>query len=268
MKIGRVLGSLMYRFIRERRTVALTNLKLAFPDITDAAREQLARESFSHLGMAVAETAWMWYRDKNDMSDMQCEGTEHMEKAIADGKGVILLQAHFTIIDTCTAIIAPHWPVSAVYDPPSNPMFASYLLYQRCRQLKTLIDNRSTRDMVRCLRRGEVVWFSPDQSVGASRGGIASEFFGQQVLTSSGTARIAKMTGATILPFIPTRHKNASAYTFQFCEPMVLDTDDITLATQQVNDVLESHVRGQPEHYLWTHRRFKPPTPQHTNPYA
>jgi len=268
MSSGRALGALMYLCLRKRRAVTLTNVQIAFPELDDTATEQLAREAFSHVGMATTETAWTWFRDAADMGEMQFEGTEHLEQARAQGKGVILLQAHFTVLEMCAAVVGPRWPISAVYDPPKNPLFAAYLLAQRYRHLQTLIDNRATRDMVRCLRRGEIVWFSPDQSVPAAHGGITTEYFGQPALSSSGTARIVKMTGATLIPFIPTRHENGARYTFKFCEPIVLRSDNVSLATQQVNDTLEAHVRAQPEQYLWAHKRFKPPTAEHNNPYA
>ena len=122
--------------------------------------------------------------------------------------------------------------------------------------------------MVRCLRRGEMVWYSPDQSVSVNHGGIVTQYFRQPALTTSGTARILKMTGATIIPFIPTRSEDGSGYTFKFGEPLTLDTSDPVLATQRVNDELEAHVRTQPEQYLWAHKRFKQPSKNHANPYA
>lgn len=268
MAVGRGLGSVMHRCLRSRRHVTLANLNIAFPDATQSARDELAQQAFRHLGMATAETAWSWYRSAEHMAEMQFEGVEHLEKALAQGKGVILLQAHFTVLELCAAVVGPRWPISAVYDPPKNPLFADYLHSQRSRHLQRLIDNRGTREMVRCLRRGEIVWFSPDQSVSTNHGGVVTEYFNYPALTSSGTARIVKMTGATLIPFVPTRHDNGARYTFRFGEPLSLQSDDVMQATQQVNDTLEAHVRSQPEQYLWAHKRFKPPSAEHANPYS
>jgi KDO2-lipid IV(A) lauroyltransferase len=218
--------------------------------------------------MATAETAWIWYRSANTMGRMEFIGQENVEKALAAGKGVILLQAHFTVLELCGAVVGARWPVSAVYDPPKNPLFDQYLLYQRSRHLKGLIDNRGIRDMVRCLRRGEIVWYSPDQTVSAEHGGIATHYFGQPALSTSGTARIVAMTGAAVIPFIPARHENGKRYTFTFKSPLTLDSSDAAATTQQVNDLLEAEVREQPEQYLWAHKRFKPPSPDLPNPYA
>lgn len=258
----------MYFGLRSRRKVTHTNLKLTFPELNDSEREALARRAFRHLGMATTETAWIWYRKVDDITNIELVGTEYVDAALDAGKGVILLQAHFTVLELCGAVVGGRWPVSAVYDTPKNPLFADYLFNQRSRHLAGLIDNRGIREMVRCLRRGEMVWYSPDQSVSVNHGGIVTQYFDQPALTTSGTARILKMTGATIIPFIPTRQEDGKGYTFTFGKPLELDTSDALLATQKVNDELEAHVRTQPEQYLWAHKRFKKPSEQYANPYT
>lgn len=268
MRVGRGLGTLMYVCLVSRRRSTLTNLRLAFPELSDSKHREMARQAFRHLGMATGETAWIWYRSPDDIGPITVEGQEHVNAALAAGKGVILLQAHFTVLELCAPVVGAIWPVWAVYDPPKNPLFAAYLLYQRSRYITGLIDNRGIRDMVRRLRKGEMVWYSPDQSVAASRGGIATSYFNQPVLTTSGTARIEKMTGCAVIPFVPHRQENGSGYTLRFDPPLELDAADPVQATQQVNDHLERQVRSQPEQYLWAHKRFKPPTAAYPNPYA
>lgn len=267
MRCGRALGKLMYHALRSRRRITLINLRLAFPDADEAHIRDLARRAFLHLGMAVGETAWTWYRSVSHISPTEISGGEHVDAALARGKGVILLQAHFTLLEMCAAVVGSHWKINAVYDSPKNPLFADRLLRHRSRHLETMIDNKGIRQMVRLLKRGEIVWYSPDQSVSASHGGIPTRYFGQPVLTTSGTARIVKMTGATIVPFIPERAADGSAYAFRFQAPIEIDSSDPTRGTQQVNDYLEAQVRTQPEQYLWAHKRFKPPSAEIDDPY-
>lgn len=268
MRCGQSLGTLMRRCLRSRRRVTLTNLSLAFPELSLPERTDLAKKAFAHLGMATAETAWIWYRSPKGMAEMDFDGAEHVDAALAAGKGVILLQAHFTVLELCGAVVGARWPVNAVYDNPKNPLFAEYLLHQRSRHVVHMIENKNIREMVRSLRRGEMVWYSPDQSVAVEHGGITTHYFNQPALSTTGTARIVKMTGAAVIPFVPTRHDNGARYTFTFKPPLNLDFSDAATATQQVNDVLESAVRTQPEQYLWAHKRFKPPTPDYPNPYT
>ncbi len=268
MRIGRALGQLMYVALRSRRRITLINLRLAFPELSDNEQVELARKAFDHLGMATVETAWLWFRRADGLGPVELHGVEHLESALANGKGVILLQAHFTVLELCAPTIGSRWPSRGVYATPKNPLFADYLLYQRSRHVLSMIDNRGIRDMVRALRRGEIVWYSPDQSVPTSHGGIATHYFNQPALTTTGTDRIVKMTGCSVIPLMPSRESDGSRYTFNFGPPVVFKSTDTVEATQQINDQLEQQVRKQPEQYLWAHKRFKPPTPAYTNPYA
>lgn len=231
-------------------------------------RAELALESYQHMGMAIAETAYLWFRDIADLDPLfTLEGREHLDAALAKGNGVILLQAHFTTIDVCSNAMGSRWPISAVYDSPKNPLYADFLLKARSQYMNGMIDNRDIRNMIRRLRKGEIVWYSPDQTVHRKNGGITTNYFNVPVLTSSGTARIVAMTGATIVPYVPTRSPKGGAYTLRFMAPMPLDCSDVETATQTVNDHLEAQVRTQPAQYLWAHKRFKPPGPEHPDPY-
>lgn len=267
MRVGRGLGWLMYHAFASRKRITLINLRLAFPEKSEAQRKTLAAESFDHLGMAIGETAWTWYRSVRHISPVEITGTEYVDEALARGKGVILLQAHFTLLEMCAAVVGSRWPMRAVYDSPKNPLFAATLLKHRSRHVAGMIDNKSIREMVRRLKRGEVVWYSPDQSVAATHGGIPTRYFDQPVLTTGGTARILRMTNAIVIPFIPERMPDGTGYAFRFQPALDIDVSDLTAATQQVNDYLEAQVRSQPEQYLWAHKRFKPPSPEFDNPY-
>jgi len=146
------------------------NLALALPQADHA---HIASLSHQHTGMAALETAWLWFRGVRAFDQrLHIEGAEHIDAALATGRGVILLQAHFTLIDLCGAFIGERWPVSAVYDPPKNPLFSVLQARFRRRTLTAVIPNGDIRNMVRRLRRGEMVWFSPDQAVSERRGGI------------------------------------------------------------------------------------------------
>lgn len=268
LQTGKRLGMLLYHTLQSRRRIALINLSLAYPQKTEPERRQIAKQTFAHIGMAAVETAWLWFRWPDPMGEVKFEGVEHLEAAIEADKGVILLQAHFTVLELCGPIIGERWPVSAVYDPPKNPLFAAYLLHQRSRHLAGLIDNRGIRQMVRKLKQGEIVWFSPDQYVAASHGGINARYFDQPSLTTSGTARIVALTGAAVIPLVPTRHDDGRRYTFTFHPPLCLDAANALKVTQQVNDQMEIDIRSQPEQYLWVHKRFKPPEADMPNPYG
>ena len=269
LAFGRRIGPVAMRLIPERARVTDTNLALAFPGLDADARARLATRTFRQIGMAFAETAWQWHRDPAGYTDrFEIRGAEHLDAAVARGRGVILLQAHFTLIDLSGHAMCTRWPISCVYDPPKNPLYRDVQERQRLRWMVSIIPNRDIRSMVRRLRGGGIVWFSPDQSVAAARGGVPTRFFDVPVSTSSGTARMLAMTGAALVPLVPVRSEDGSRYTLSLLPAVELDTGDVTAATQAVNDLLEAQVRAHPEQYLWPHKRFKPPAPGLPDPYA
>lgn len=268
LALGRGIGSLAWHALPSRRRVTLTNLAIAFPEWTEQKRATVAREVYAHVGMSISEGASLWFRPLHFYDHrFELKNSERIDEALAQGKGVILLQAHFSLLEMNASVIGPRYPTSAVFDAPKNDLFAAFLANRRSRFLQSLIDNRQMRQMVRKLKQGEIVWYSPDQSVSRSHGGIETTFFGHPVLTTSGTRRIASMTHAVVLPMVPTRHSDTGRYTLSIGEPIELTSDDDVLATQQINDIFEAQIRTQPEQYFWMHKRFKPPGPEFENPY-
>ena len=182
-----------------------------------------------------------------------------MHAARKSGTGVILLQAHFTTLELGASLIATKVPMDANYDPPKNPLFAAFLLDRRKRYVKNMIGNRSMRQMVRSLRSGGCVWYSPDQHVGQNDGGVVTSFFGREVLTVDGVSRMAKMTGAVVVPFLPVRVEGNRGYRLKVFPPLQDFPGRCSIEdTQRINDILEAHIREYPEQYFWLHKRFKP----------
>jgi len=268
LAFGRRIGSFAWHVLPGRRKITLTNLQIAFPDLSREDRILLARRVYSHVGMSIAEGASLWFQPTSFYDKrFEITGAHNLEDAVSLGRGVILLQAHFSLLEINAAIIGPRYPLSAVFDPPKNPLFTEFLINRRLRFLESLIDNRQMRKMIRRLKQGGIVWYSPDQSVSRRHGGINTTFFNHAVLSTTGTARLANMTGAVILPLVPTRHGVTGRYTLSIGVPLEIDCSDHPAATKQVNDMFEAQIRSQPEQYFWMHKRFKPPGPGHVDPY-
>lgn len=268
LKVGRGLGTLLYYLLPSRRSVTLTNLALAFPEMTASDRARLAKINYKHVGMGVAEAATFWFRPTRDYVDrFTLVNTQYLEDALAQGKGVILLQAHFTLVDFTACIMCQHYQTFAVYAKSKNAMFGALLKNRRERYMQAMIENRDIRRMVRLLKKGAIIWYSPDQHVASHRGGIPIPFFDHPAMTTPGTARIASMTGSIVVPVVPTRIVKEGRYELAFFPPLDLTDLDVETATKKVNQLFETQVRTQPDQYLWMHKRFKPVNSSVPNPY-
>jgi KDO2-lipid IV(A) lauroyltransferase len=257
MGLGWSLGRLMSLFPR-RRFIACVNLELAFPEKSAQERNKLLKKHFVSVGRGMLETASCWFGTNRFIErHVEIRGLEHVEAAIAEGKGVILFGAHFTSMEICGRGFGQHMPFYSVYKPNRNPLFEQIMSSRRNRIYGGSIPNTDMRQMIKKLRNGELVWYAADQNYGL-KNSLFAPFFGVPVATTTGTTRIVKMTGAAIIPAFTLRKPDASGNFLEFL-PAIEDFpgDDVLDDVTRLNSLIESKVREYPDQYLWIHRRFK-----------
>ena len=101
------------------------------------------------------------------------------------------------------------------------------------------------------------MWYAPDQDPGRPHG-VFAPFFGRPAATLTATARIAKASGAPVLPFRVERKAGGRAWRVVI-EPALAEfpSGDELADAARINEVIERWARETPEQYLWVHRRFK-----------
>ncbi len=258
IKAGEILGSLIYHLASQRRHIVDTNLRLCFPELSKSERDRLSRRNFQHTALALLETPYSWWRKPEELERLvQIEGMEHMQKALAEGRGAIMMGAHFTSMLMCGRLLAMHLPFHILVKPAKNPLYEALMRHYRERDYAGVINADDLRGMVRALKRGEIVWYSPDQDLGAQRS-VFAPFMDVSTATITATARLAKMSGAPIVPINFERLPDTRGYRMLLLPPMegFPSGDDVADATR-INQFIEAHVREVPEQYLWAHRRFK-----------
>mgnify|MGYP003483222787 CR=1 FL=1 len=270
MAEGRLLGALVYHLLRSRRRVAAANLALCFPDATPIARQQLLREHFASLGMTVIEHALAWWAsDALVRRLVDLRGAENLERAMAGGRGVILLTGHFGAQEFSGRAFALACPTAAgFYRPSRNPLVDELFKRVRKRSAPILIPKDALRRVVRTLRRGMPVWYAPDQSHRRAQSALIP-FFGEPAMTSTGLSELARLGNAVVVPLFPTRLPDGRGYRLDIL-PALEDfpggspEDD----ARRVNAILEAHIRKVPEQYYWLHRRFKGRPEGYPDPYS
>lgn len=257
--IGRRLGDLAYFLLPGRRRVARINLALCFPELNPDRRKRLLHESFQSVGMGLMETFLCWWAPVERVRALcRLEGFEHLEAARQLGRGVILLSAHFTSLELGGRLLTLYEPLNAMYRPSANPLVDEIMRRGREQHIPGGgIAKDDVRGMLRALRRGDVVWYAPDQGVQRSYGEPV-EFFGHAAITNTATSRFARVTGAPVVPFFTLRRKDRRGYRLIIQPPLdnFPSGDDIADATR-INRLLEDIIREEPAQYFWLHRRFK-----------
>ena len=256
--VGNGLGLLVYRLVPSRRRVACINIRQAYPDFDETQIRALNIASFKSLGVSVFEFALAWWRDRDYMRSIcKVEGKQHLDNALAEGKGVILLTGHFTTLEIGAMLIGLYTPLNGVYKKAHNPMFNAFMAHYRSTYGEELIENKNVRALLRGLRRGRATWFAPDQDF-ADQDIVFTPFLGGIASTLTATARMSEMTGAKVVPFYPQRLERGKGYRLVIL-PALKDfpTDDIEKDSARINKAIEDMVYANPEQYGWVHKRFK-----------
>jgi KDO2-lipid IV(A) lauroyltransferase len=258
-KLSAVLGYLFYPLAKRRKHIIETNIKLCFPDKTAKEQQQLSRKAFTSTVMALFEFSLGWWGSKNTLAKLhRVEGLENLNNALKKGKGVILLSSHFTTMEIAGAFLCQHIDnLVLTYKRSNNPVLEYFIRRNRLEKSAGLIKHKSLREILRSIRKGNVVWFAPDQDFG-TKDSIFAPFMGVMTSTLLSTQRIAKITGAPVIAFYGARLDEESGYVIRLSPalenfPSENELDDAT----KINQAIEHQVRQSPEQYLWAHRRFK-----------
>ncbi|MFK7732937.1 MAG: LpxL/LpxP family Kdo(2)-lipid IV(A) lauroyl/palmitoleoyl acyltransferase [Pseudomonadales bacterium] len=258
IRIGKRFGALLYRLPSRRKHIVLTNLKLCFPELSDAERDTFCKEVVENYGAGMVETAMAWWADKDRLYKLvDIEGLELLEAAQQKGKGVLLLGAHFTTLDLGAAFAARYFDYSLVYQPQKNRFFDNAMFEGRSRHSQSNIKKTELRKLIKTIRDGNTVWYAPDQDDGL-KNSVFAPFFGHQAATLTATAHLARLTGAPVLMYGQHRKSDDSGYVMRITGPLEnFPSDDAVADATAVNKLIENAVRQTPAQYYWFHRRFK-----------
>ena len=258
LTVGRLLGRLAYAFSRRDRRIAAINIALCLPDWSEAQRRILLRTHFESLGCALLETGLVWWASEARLRRLiQFEGVEHLRQALAHGRGALLLSAHFTTLEMGARALTLLGPTSIMYLTPSNPLIAELSRRGRTRHTVQAIAADQIRDLLQNLKNNLPVWYAPDQRF-TDKNSALVPLFGQPASSNIATSRLARISGAPVLPYFPERRSDDSGYVVRIYPPFEnYPSGDAIADTRRFHELIEDRVRSHPDQYLWAYKRFK-----------
>lgn len=270
VRIGKRLGRMLMPLLRRQRHAAERNLTVCFPDLGADERRTLLIKQFEAYGASLSEMALGWHAPLATLKRIvQVEGQTHLDAAIANGKGVILFMAHFTCLEVGVAILEDLCDnCGCMYRPQRDPMFDAMILRGRSRFAKLQIEKSNVRALLKALRDEMAIAYLPDHTYAGSQSELLP-FFGEPALTNTATSKLARLSGAVVLPYFFRRKEDDSGYIVEIEPPLEnFPSDDAAADTLRLVAILERQIRKAPEQYLWTYRKFKGRPPEYADVYA
>ncbi|MFH1992783.1 MAG: lysophospholipid acyltransferase family protein, partial [Pseudomonadota bacterium] len=262
-RLGTFLGHLLFMADRKHRGIVLSNLSRAFGhEKSPYELKMLAKQVFVNSLQIVFDIGWSLRLDEEQlMRYFTIEGRSNIKNAYEQGRGVLVLTAHFgnwELLSVLGTMLT--YPLSVVYRPLDFKPLDRFFIHLRTRFGGKVIPNkRSLLALLRSLGRGEMVVLLMDQNVDWDEG-VFVDFLGHRACTNSGLALLALKTRAPVIPVFMVREKEGFLANFLPEIPLQQTGDqtrDMEDNTQQYNHAIESFLRRYPDQWFWFHQRWK-----------
>lgn len=261
---AKLWGYFFYYVIPIRKKVAYKNLKLAFPEKNNREIKRIIKGCYVNVLIVIMEFIYFPKLTIAKIQQLiQATNADLINKKLSEGKGLILISAHFGNWELMA------FGVSQMCGVPFNIIIkeqANKLLDRKINEIRELrrnklIDmNQSLREVLTLLRNNKIVAILGDQSA-PRESLVKADFFIKNVPTFEGAARFALKTGTKVLFGVPTRNKDYSysltLHEIDVCKYGEYNEVNIRKLTQEHVDLLIEHIRANPDHWLWFHKRFK-----------
>lgn len=265
-QLGQFLGLTFFAASKKRRELAIDNIGQAL-GVNRATSTRIARRSAQNWGMTTCEFLHSSGVSESELRDYVClKGEEHLEAALAAGKGAILVTAHFGNWELLTARVAQKYSIAGVVRPLSNATLQNHMSnVRRSQKIGLISKNSAARPGLKFLKTNGALVILPDRHAGPS--GTLLPLFGRLTRFEDAPARLAMMSGAPILMMRGVRRtpwardgriegQISPGFHVEAASRDARETAAIE-GTQKVIAGLEEMVRAHPDQWSWMLRRWR-----------
>ena len=255
---GAAIGKLLW--FTDTARVTKINLRLCYPDYSEEQIETLARQSLIALGKTYAEMgmSWMWPIPKVQKLITQVEGLEHLEKALEEKNGIILIAPHLGNWEVLNHFFRQYLFMTVMYKPAKIAALDKFIFSTRKRVDVGLVpaDRSGVESLYQLLADKGVIAVLPDQEPGL-KSGVFAPFFGQTALTGKLIGELANNTPAYLLCCYAKRLDDGNyGVVLKPAHNDIRNSDEVVAATA-LNSSIEECINDCPEQYQWNYKRFR-----------
>lgn len=265
--LGVVLGWVLHAVVVPRRRVVRTNLRLCFPQLSEADIRQRTRRVFVYFAQAWLDRGWLWHGAPEVVRQrLTLCGALH---ELAGHDPVVIFVPHFVGLDAGWTALTQQLPrhFTTIYTNQANKVMDAWILAGRQRfgsgRLFGRVDGVKT--IVAALRAGDPLCLLPDMNFGVHES-VFVPFYGVSTATVPSLSRFARLGRAKVVPLITRLTPQGYAVEVM---PAWSDfpSDDLQADTARMNATLQTYIDSMPEQYYWVHKRFKDRPPGEADVY-
>ena len=259
-RIGKGIGSVLFVLMRNRRQIALTNLKLCLTHLSDTERVAIARAHFQGYARSVLERGILWWASPQRLEKLT-QIVPAVPTTAAAAKPTIFLCPHFVCLEVAGVAITMAGPACSMYTPQRNRVFNEALRKGRLRftpdERNLMAREAGIKPIIRAMREGRPFLMLPDMDFGR-RESVFVPFFGVPAATLTAPARLTMATDGQVIPVVTRFLPNYQGWQVIFYPPWDdYPGIDVDAATARMNAFIEERILESPSEYFWSHKRFK-----------
>lgn len=254
-----------YRFSRTYRDNVQTNLRHVLgPDVDQVEIRRAARSVFRTSAHNFLDLLLVPRRSRKTLVNavhLSTDDRKILDDAISAGKGVVIVTAHLGAFDYIgQGLHLLGYRLTIVTGKTVSRYIFDGVTYLRGAKGASLVEPTPSgvRKALQALRRGECVAFVADRDYFLN--GKSVSFFGRDTTLPPGAVRIARDTGAPIVPIFTRRVVGGHAMTV--FPPLRIERtknqdDDVVRGLEQLIPVLETAIGAAPEQWVMFQRVWR-----------
>lgn len=270
--LGKALGFLAYLVLLRHRRIALNSLAIAFPDYSLSQRKKITKRFFIFMAEGGFELIYYLNNIEKIQQPVKIDGKNNLDKALAKGKGVILITAHYGNFPLMSLRLAAEgYPVNLVARPMRDKYAEAHFHKLRTdagvKSISVYPRRACVSGILNALAKNEIVIILMDQNFGT--GGVWVKFFNKLAATSIGPIILSLRTNAALVPSYIYKLEGKRHCLKIFPEEKLIFGKDknetILLNAANFTKIIEKWIKKRPDQWSWIHRRWKSRPPKNVD---
>jgi len=260
MALGGGLGDCMRHRNHKRRRNAEINLAMCFPELDARARRRMLVGHFRQYGRGLLDMAMVFWSKQSRLDSLCTFEQRDWLRGLFRRRSVIVVAYHQTTLEVGAAMLARLHSCLAMMKRDGNPLLNWHLWKGRMRQspdMRLVMRDQGLRPVLRALQQRRPCFLVADEDFGAQARSVFAPFFGVPTATMSVVGRLARRSGACVVPCATRLDARSGRYVIRLGEPLAdFPGEDAQADAAALNRAMEALIRRAPEQYMWSSRWF------------